>query len=333
MLLDCSAKSEKIIIHDGGPVRVSVFLYDFSDNFISQIGKSLEEVQKSNPEEVQYTFYDSKSNETIQNANINKVLSEGTDLILLNIVDIADAENVINKIKTTNIPLILFNREPITPMPIQSYSKALFIGTDPKQAGALQGKMLIDVWNNSKEYFDKNNNDRMQYIMLQGESNNPEAIGRTKYSVLTIDEAGIQTEQIAIEVCNWREDLAYNSTRNLFLKNGNRIEGVIANNDSMAIGAIKALQEFGYNKGDKYMTIPVVGIDLTAEARDFIEKGYMLGSVPQNPRDYADALYVCGMNLVHNKPPTEGTGYVLDDTGVAIRLPITEYFYKNIFLN
>ena len=84
------------------------------------------------------------------------MLKEGTDLILLNIVDRAYAKTVIERIKEHNIPVILFNREPLTPVIIQSYSRALYIGTDSTLAGTLQGKMLVDTWNTSKGYIDKN---------------------------------------------------------------------------------------------------------------------------------------------------------------------------------
>ena len=73
--------------------------------------------------------------------------------------------------------------------------------------------MLIDAWNTSREYIDKNNDKIMQYIMLEGESDHTEAIERTKYSVSTIEAAGIKTQQIALEICNWREDLAYNAIK------------------------------------------------------------------------------------------------------------------------
>ena len=329
ILTDCSKKAVSAIT---APVKVAVFLLDFTDDFISLIGKSLEDIQKENPGKVEYTFYDGKSNQAIQNEEIDKVLEEGTDLILLNIVNREDSQAVINRIKETNTPVILFNREPLTPKPLQSYDKALYIGTDAKQAGILQGKMLIDAWNTSKKYIDKNNDGIMQYIMLEGEINNKEAIERTKYSVSTIEDANIDTQQLALRVCNWLEDLAYNAIKSLFLKYGNQIEVIIANDDTMAIGAIKALQEYGYNKGDKSKTILIVGVDVTPEAKELIEKGDMLGSVYQNPRAYAEALYACGMNLVDGKNPVDGTKYKLDTTGVAIRLPQTDYLYKNIFI-
>ena len=51
----------------------------------------------------------------------------------------------------------------------------------------------------------------------------------------------------------------------------------------MAIGAIEALQKYGYNKGDKSKYIPVVGIDGIPEAKDLINKGFMTGTVIQDP--------------------------------------------------
>lgn len=314
-------------------IKADVFLLDFTDDLISAIGKNLKDIEKENPGKVKYTVYDGKSNQDVQNEQIDKVLSEGTDLILLNIVNREDSQEVINKIKLANIPVILFNREPLTPKPLQSYNKAFYIGTDSKEIGNLQGKMLIDVWNTTRKYVDKNNDEIMQYVMLEGEINNKDAIERTQYSVSTIQEAGIKTELLDLKVCNWLEDLAYEAIKTSFLKYGNKIEVIIANDDTMAIGAIKALQEYGYNKSDSDISkiIPVVGVDVTPEAKELIEKGQMLGSVYQDAREYANALYICGMNLVHEKSPIDGTKYKIGDTGVVIYFPIGKYLYKNVF--
>lgn len=332
-LIVWNEKAVSAILSREKPVKVAVFLLDFADDFIALIGKNLEDIQKENQGKVEYAFYDGKSNQDVQNEEIDNVLKEGgADLILLNIVNIQDAQEVINRIKVTNIPVILFNREPLTPKPIQSYSKAFYIGTEGKQAGILQGDMLINLWNASSRDVDKNNDGIMQYIMLEGEINAKEAIERTQYSVSTIEDAGIDTQQLELRVCNWVEDLAYNAMKALFLKYGNQIEVVIANDDTMAIGAIKALQEYGYNLGNKSQTIPVVGVDVEPQAKELIEKGEMLGSVYQSAKAYADALYTVGMNLLAGKSPIEGTKYSLDDTQVAIRLPQTEYLYNNIFI-
>ena len=67
------------------------------------------------------------------------------------------------------------------------------------------------------------------------------------------------------------------------------------------------------------------------KAKEFIEKGYMLGSVYQDSKDYAEALYEVGMNLINYKDPIADTKYTLDDTKVSIRIPHTE-FYQCFFI-
>ena len=311
---------------EGKPVKVAVLLYRFDDAYISLVRQSLEEIQKENEGNVQFTFYDGNNDQSIQNESLDKLLEQkDVDLFLLNLVDTKSTKEAINKIKENNTPVLRFNREPVDIEAIKSYKKAYFLGTDAEEAGILQGKILINAWNSNKQIIDKNKDNIMQYIMLMGESDNLEAIERTKHSVSTINSAGIKTQELALKVCNWNEEEGKNATKALLLQFGNKVEVIISNNDSMAIGAISALQEQGYNKGDKTKTIPVVGIDAIPEAQELIKQGIMTGSVLQDPSAMAKALYTVGMNLVYNKNPLDGTEYKFDYTGVAIRLPYEEY--------
>jgi methyl-galactoside transport system substrate-binding protein len=79
--------------------------------------------------------------------------------------------------------------------------------------------------------------------------------------------------------------------------NGNMIELVIANSDSMAEGAINALQTFGYNLGTPdCTTIPVFGVDATAAGRELIAAGIMTGTISQD----AEAMAACIAEMVQN---------------------------------
>ena len=53
--------------------------------------------------------------------------------------------------------------------PIKSYSKALYIGTESKEAEYMEGKMLVNAWNSNRESIDRNRDNIMQYVILQGE--------------------------------------------------------------------------------------------------------------------------------------------------------------------
>lgn len=307
------------------PVRMSVFQYKVGDDYVDAISKHLEEIQAENEGKVQFTFYDSKGDQGIQNKNILKAIEEGTDVLLVNLVDIEAAQQVINEIKENNLPVILYNREPATTIPIKSYNKALYIGTDATQAGILQGRDILSEWNLKKDIIDRNNDGIMQYIMLMGERNNIEAIERTKYSIETIEKSGIKTEEIAMRVADWNEELARKATEALFFRYGDRIEVIIANDDNMALGAIDALQSQGYNNGDETKTIPVFGVNATVKARELIEKGFMAGTVIQDATAKAEAIYLVAMNMAAKKNPLEGTPYNFDETGVSIRIPYREY--------
>lgn len=312
---------------EGKPIKVGVLLYRFDDAFIALVRQSLEQIQKSNEGKIEFTFYDGKNNQAIQNQTINNLIQTGdVDLLLLNLVDTeSNAQVIINRIKEKNIPVILFNREPNDMNIVKSYNKAYFVGTNAEEAGILQGKILVDAWNKNKKSIDKNGDNILQYVMLMGERDNIEAIARTRYSILTINNAGIKTQEIALRVCNWDEDVAGSMTETLYLKYGNKIESIIANNDAMAIGAIQALQKYGYNRGGSTKSISVVGVDAIPIAQELIKTGIMTGSVLQDADTMAEALYKIGMNLVSNKNPLEDTDYKFDQTGVAVRIPYKEY--------
>jgi methyl-galactoside transport system substrate-binding protein len=307
------------------PVQVGYFSRDLSDDYIQFVRQGLEEIQKQNEGKVNFTYYDAKFSQAAQNEQIDKSLNGGVDLIMIDIAETSATQDVINRIKQSNIPVIMFNREPLTMEPIKSYTKALFVGLNSQQAGTIQGEILVNAWNSNKASVDRDIDNTMDYIMLMGERNNRVPIERTKYSVLTIQQAGIETDELALRVCDWSTEIAQSTTETLLLKYGDRIEAVIANDDSMAIGAVQALQKYGYNKGGNSKTIPVVGVDGIPEAIDLINKGMMLGTAVHNPRDMSEALYTIGMNLVSNIAPLEGTQYKFDDSGVAIRLSYTKY--------
>lgn len=304
------------------PVKVGVLVYS-DDVFSSLIANSLEDIQKENENKVEFTIFNAKGNPALESQILNTMLDDRYDLILANVVgDITPEliENSINKARQIGIPIIFFNTTPEKLDVIRSYSKALIINDDSKKAGILQGEMIANTWNTKKDAIDKNDDNIMQYIMIKGEKQSILTDERIKYSILTINNSGIKTEELASVTANWDKKLAQSAIEQLFLKYGSRIEIIIANNDAMAIGAVKALQHYGYNIGDKAKTIPVYGINGRPEAQELIKKGFMAGSVFQNPRTYADALYTIGMNLVSGNNPIEGTNYKFDITGVVIHI-------------
>lgn len=111
----------------------------------------------------------------------------------------------------------------------------------------------------------------------------------------------------------------------MFIRYDGKIEAIIANNDTLALGATKLLQKYGYNTGDESKRIPIVGINKVPETIDLVNKNIMDGTVIQDAPAMAQALYTIGMNLVNNKSPLDGTDYKPDESGVIIQLPYKGY--------
>ncbi|MDU2682658.1 MAG: galactose ABC transporter substrate-binding protein, partial [Clostridium sp.] len=238
------------------------------------------------------------------------------------------ADSIINKIKAHNIPVIFFNREPSSLKGVKSYGKSLYIGTEACESGEIQGEMIINEMK-SGNIKDRNGNGILDYVLLQGDKDNIEAQLRSECVIKSINKNGIRTNEIASEYCNWQQECAKNKIESLFSNYGDNIEVIISNNDEMAIGAILALQERGYNIGDPNKFISVVGVDGTTEARKMIENGFMTGTVIQDAEGMAKALYRIGLNLAQGNPPLQDTEYKFDVTGVGVRIPYNGYIVRN----
>lgn len=308
-------------------VNIGVIFYSFNDPFISLIRKGLEDIEVRNQGKVKFTFYDGKDNIAIQTETIDSLLKNKTDLLIVNLTDTKEniVEDIINKVKQKNVPLVLININPQVVSKVSKYyNKVAFIDTDVKESGIIQGKIISDSWNN-KKISDKNRDNILQYVMLQGDSDSEIALDRTKYSISKINDSGLKTQQLDLKVANWNKELAKDSIESLFLKYDDKIEAIISNDDNMAIGAIEALQKYGYNQENNSKYIPVFGINGIQEAKNLVDRGIMAGTVAQNPNFIAEAFYTIGMNLINNTNAIENTNYKYYDGRIIIPVPHYEY--------
>lgn len=302
---------------DSDELEVGLLIYKYDDTYISSVRQAIEDIADGS--DVKLHTNDGQGDQGTQNDQIDILIERGVDVLAVNIVDIGAADAVIEKAKAADIPVIFFNREPDADV-IKSYDKAMFVGTEAKEAGIIQGEMMAELWEENED-LDRNGDGVMQYVMLQGDADNPEAIARTDYSVSTIEDAGIETEELALQVANWDNDKANQAMEAWLDRFGEEIEFVIANNDGMASGAISALQNAGYNTGDSDKYIPVYGVDATEEAQNLIKNGEMEGTVEQDAQGMAKAVFAITENAAGGDDFLEGTDYEYDDTGIAVRIP------------
>lgn len=304
--------------------KVGVLIYKYDDTYISTVRNALQDELAGKAEVI---MQDGKGDQATQNDQLDVLINKGVNVLCVNMVDAKAASGVVEKAKAAGIPTIFFNREPDAAT-IKAYDKACFIGTNAADAGKMQGDLVKQLFDANPAY-DLNKDGKVQYVMFQGEPDNPEAIARTKWSVDQAVAAGVKMEQVGeTYVCNWDAEQAQKAMESALAKNEGKIELVLANNDGMAVGAIAALTNVGYNKegGDKF--IPVIGVDATEQAKDAISKKTMSATVLQDAPAMGKAIAAVAMNAANGKDFLDGTSYKFDDSGVAVRIPYAPYTGK-----
>lgn len=297
---------------------VGVLLYRDNDIYISMVYRELARALEGQADVIMLA---AKEDQLIQDDQIDRLIAAGVDAIAINLVDTQTAASVIDLAKKSNIPIVFFNREPDLQM-LKIHGKAAFIGTNTVEAGKMQGEIIARLWREHPE-FDRNKDGRLQYVMLQGNSDNPEAMARTEFSIRRARELGVNMQQTGQSyVCNWDKDLAREAMHVAFGLHEKEIEFIVSNNDDMALGAIEALNEYGFNlPGDKTKFIPIIGVDAIPPAIKAIEQGTLSATVKQDSEAMGQAIASLVMNIIAGKDFLDGTAYKWDESGVAIRIP------------
>ena len=339
-------KAEKV-------TKVDVFWYTFGDTYLTSVRNAMLEQLKDVPQ-LKVVMHDSENSQTVQTQKIQTAITQGTNLLVVNIVTTGSEEasmNVIDLARNANLPIIFFNRE-VSNDVINSYDKACFVGTDADEAGYMEGEAVANFllkpenWVGDKSKYDLNGNNQINYVMFRGEHGNAEAFGRTKYSVTKANEllaaknlkltpspanqTSTQYENDGISnyflYGNWSSAEATNLMGTALaahsLTNG-AIELIIANNDDQALGAIEALNEKGFNTGKPGAGyIPVFGVDATTVAVEAIRAGKMTGTVLQDAVGMAKTIVALAQNVANGEDVFANTGSYNIDAGVKkIRVP------------
>ncbi|MGV8981781.1 galactose ABC transporter substrate-binding protein [Clostridium sp.] len=309
--------------YKGDLPKVGATIYKYDDEFMSYIRNSMENDAYGR---IALNMNDSQNDQSTQLQQVDEMISKGVRALAINLVDPKAARAVIIKAREANLPVIFFNKEPDASV-LNSYDKAWFVGTDSKESGILQGKMIVDLWNENKNKWDKNKDGKLSYVLLKGEPGHPDAEARSKYALDEIKKAGIPVEELAAATAMWDAAKAKDKMDGWISKFSNRIEFVISNNDVMALGALDSLEKAGYLSEEKF--IPVVGIDAIPDATKKIKAGIMVGTILNDANNQGKAIIDLVTNAAKSKNITNGTSWKITNDKY-VRIPYVTIIKDNI---
>ena len=215
-----------------------------------------------------------------------------------------------------DMKLIIVNRAPANTSIFSG--DLVFVGSNENDAGNFQGEYLAQVLKEKGETVAKP-------IILLGTVGAENTTMRTESAKAALANAGLEVEVVAELAANW--DRADAMTKIQPLLTTADYNCIIANNDSMALGAVEALQSVGLDPAD----VPVVGIDATVDGLDAVEAGTMAMTVFQDAAGQGTGSIIAAINLIEGKSIIDGTDYTVDaENGNLVWIPFIPVYQADV---
>lgn len=284
-LLCACGRQEQSVPHN---IHIGVTYYNQSDTFLDELLTCFREqldYLKRDDCEITMTIRDAAGSQRTQDDQVASLITEGCDILCVNLVDRADPSEIIDVARENDVPIIFFNREPVAE-DLKQWDKLYYVGADAKQSGVMQGELAVDIIQENSQ-IDRNKDGKIQYVVLEGEAGHQDAIIRTESVVDTLKNNGIELEKLSWQIANWNRAQAQNRMTQMIGQYQTGIELVLANNDDMALGAIDAYEKTNFTES----TLPVfLGIDGTDAGLQAILDSKMSGTVYNDKEGQAEAM-------------------------------------------
>ena len=212
-------------------------------------------------------FVEGDQTQENQIAAIRSFISQGVDVIAFSPVVESGWTEVLEEAKSAGIPVILSDRG------IKSEDDSLyytFIGSDFIEEGRRVARWLIQK---------EQGKERINIVELEGTADSAPAIDRKKGFSETIADLP-QFNVIHSLAGDFTKASGYEMMKSTLTIYGNDIHAVYAHNDDMALGAIKAIEEYGLRPGKDIL---IVSIDGTEAAFDVMLAGKLNCTVECTP--------------------------------------------------
>ncbi|MDR2878652.1 MAG: galactose ABC transporter substrate-binding protein [Fusobacteriales bacterium] len=336
LLISCGNGGEKPADGGGAPaggeakkeIKIGVALYKFDDTFISSVKDAIGEISaeksKETGEKITINAVDGQGQQATQNDQVDTFITQGYDVIAVNMVDRTAASVIIQKAQAAGIPVVFFNREPVAE-DMAKWDQLYYVGAKAEESGTIQGEVAADYFKANPDA-DKNKDGKIQYVILEGEPGHQDALLRTEYSVKALEAAGLQADKLASDTALWQRANGQEKMAAWISAFGDKIELVLANNDDMALGAIEALKAAGYLSDGKF--IPVIGVDATAPAKDSLKAGLLYGTVLNDARGQGKGIFDIAYALAKKENPTEKVQGITD--GKYLWIPYQKVTKENV---
>ncbi len=239
----------------GGGPRIGLSVSTLNNPFFVTLRNGAQDAAKK--EGVELVVSDAQNDAATQQDDVQNFVTQQMDAILVNPVDSESIVPAVQAANQANIPVIALDRG------ASGGEIATLIASDNVEGGRLAGEELIRLVGSGPV---------AQLEGIPGASPTRDR-GQGFEEAINAQEA---VELVASQTANFDRAEGLNVTENI-LQSNPEIKGIFAQNDEMALGAVRAL-------GDQAGTdVKIVGFDAIEDALKAIQDGKMNATVAQQP--------------------------------------------------
>ena len=267
-------------------------------------------IEKATKNGIQLDVGDAQNSIETQVKMIKDAAEKGYDVILCGAVSIDTTVEL--KASAGDVPIIFFNSCPKERL--LKKGQYVYVGSDEQVAGQLQAEYVLE------KLAEK---DEINVVIMKGPKGHSATKGRTSGAKKVLNASGKKINYVFEEYANWDSTQA-KELFELFLKTGSKVDCVICNNDSMALGVVEACKEAGIDLN----SLPVMGVDATAEGCESIKKGDMSFTVYQSGSGQGRKAVEMAIELMNNGTGKNIEGITKD--GLYVWVPFESVDSNNV---
>lgn len=242
----------------------------------------------------QFVMEDAEGSIEKQVEQLGKAAAENYDVIICSPVSVDTAVQL--KMSVGDTPIVFVNS-----CPEEKYLQAgkyVYVGSSEQVAGQFQAEYVLSNLSGRQE---------INVVLIKGPASHSATEGRTTGVKRTLEESGKQIHYVFEDSANWDTGQAQKLFE-LFLSTKVPADCVICNNDAMALGVMEACR----NNNIDCSTLPILGVDATADGCEAIRSGDMAFTVYQSGSGQGHAAVDAAIQLVEHGSVKEVEGSTED---------------------
>jgi inositol transport system substrate-binding protein len=257
ILSGCSGKAEeKTSGIEKGKIKIGVLYQNLQNEYIVGLQDSIRKYAESSGIELIESDGEGKAENQI--SQVENLINQQVDAIILNPADKDGSAAVIEQAVVAKIPIIT-----VLAVVSNEEKATAHVGSDDVEAGKIEMKHVAELLSG-----------KGTIAIIHGPNGNSAEVNRTEGNMEVLKDYP-DLKVTAEQTANWSREEALALTENWL--QSQKLDAIVAQNDEMALGAVKALSAAG-----KLTETMVIGIDAIPDALNSVEAGELTATVFQD---------------------------------------------------